>query len=102
MRGLGQLAAFDLRKRFYRRTLRMDLATFSNEGTTRPDEPLHQRHGQRGRRGWTALFGKLVREPLKMVACLIGAAWICWRLLLLSLVIAPLAVLWPSAGWPRR
>jgi len=27
-----------------------------------------------------------------MIACLAGAAWICWRLLLVSLIVAPLAV----------
>ena len=31
---LAQLATFDLRKLFYRRTLRMDLATFNDEGTS--------------------------------------------------------------------
>ena len=30
---MSQLATFDLRKLFYRRTLRMDLATFSDDGT---------------------------------------------------------------------
>ena len=30
---LAKLATFDLRKLFYRRTLRMDLATFSEDGT---------------------------------------------------------------------
>ena len=30
---LAQRATFDLRKLFYRRTLRMDLATFSEDGT---------------------------------------------------------------------
>ena len=38
----------------------------------RPDEPIHQR-----RHKWPrvdALFGKLIREPLKMIACLVGAA----------------------------
>ena len=31
---LAELTTFDLRKLFYRRTLRMDLATFNNEGTS--------------------------------------------------------------------
>ena len=31
---LSELTTFELRKRFYRRTLRMDLATFHNEGTS--------------------------------------------------------------------
>ena len=34
-----------------------------------------------------------------MIACLVGAAWVCWRLLLLSLIVAPpaaLAIRWLS------
>ena len=87
---LAQLATFDLRKLFYRRTLRMDLATFSEDGTadlmSRFTNDMNQVAS-----GLEALFGKLIREPLKMIACLIGAGFICWRLLLLSLVVAPLA-----------
>lgn len=37
------------------------------------------------------LFGKSIREPIKMVACLAGAAYINWRLLILSLLVAPIA-----------
>ncbi len=87
---LAQLATLDLRKSFYRRTLRLDLAVFGNEGTS----DLMSRFTfdmEAVANGVSVLFGKLVREPLKMIACLIGAAVICWRLLLLSLVIAPLA-----------
>ncbi len=87
---LAQLAAFDLRKRFYRRTLRLDLATFNDEGTS----DLMSRFTndmQNVASGVESLFGRLICEPLKMVACLALAAWISWRLLLLSLVIAPLA-----------
>ena len=40
----------------------------------------------------TTLFGKTVREPLKMSACLIGAAYVNWRLLILSVLICPLAI----------
>jgi ATP-binding cassette subfamily B protein/subfamily B ATP-binding cassette protein MsbA len=87
---LAQLATFDLRNLFYRRTLRLDLATFTDEGTsdlmsrfTNDTEAVAA--------GIDTLFGKLVREPLKGMACLVGAAWISWRLLLLSLVVAPLA-----------
>ena len=70
---LAQLATFDLRKLFYRRTLRMDLATFSDDGTadlmSRFTNDMNQVAA-----GLDSLFGKLVREPLKMVACLVGAA----------------------------
>ncbi len=87
---LAQMATFNLRKTFYRRTLRMDLASFNNQGTsdlmsrfTYDMEAVNE--------GVTILFGKLVREPLKGIACLIGAGYICWRLLLLSLIVAPIA-----------
>jgi ATP-binding cassette subfamily B protein/subfamily B ATP-binding cassette protein MsbA len=89
---LTQLATFELRKLFYRRTLRLDLATFNDEGTTDlMSRFTYDMENVAG--GLDALFGKLVREPLKMVACVAGAAWICWRLLLVSLLIAPLAAL---------
>ena len=87
---LAQLATFDLRKLFYRRTLRMDLAAFSEDGTadlmSRFTNDMNQVAG-----GLDSLFGKLIREPLKMVACLVLAGFICWRLLILSLVVAPVA-----------
>ena len=87
---LTQLATFDLRKLFYRRTLRMDLATFNDEGSSdlmsRFTNDVSNVAG-----GLDTLFGKLIREPLKMIACLLGAAWVSWRLLLLSLIVVPLA-----------
>ncbi|OHB65892.1 MAG: hypothetical protein A2V70_10580 [Planctomycetes bacterium RBG_13_63_9] len=87
---LAQLTTFDLRKLFYRRTLRMDLATFGENGTA--DLMSRFTHDMESVvEGLVALFGKLVREPMKMAVCLLGAALICWRLLILSLVVAPLA-----------
>lgn len=87
---LSQLATFDLRNLFFRRTLRMDLASLDEEGSA--DLMSRFTHDTECvAAGLMVLFGKLVREPLKMTACLIGAAWICWRLLLLSLIAAPLA-----------
>ena len=87
-----QLAIFDLTKQFYRHTLRMDLAHFSAEGAsdlmsrfTYDTECLAN--------GLRELFGKFVREPLKMIACLAGAAWVSWQLLLLSMLLAPLAAI---------
>ncbi len=39
------------------------------------------------------LFGSTVQEPLKMLACLAGAAAVNWRLLIVSLLACPLASL---------
>ncbi len=87
---LSQLGTFELRKLFFARTLQMDVATFTSEGTADlMSRFTHDMQNVVG--GLNALFGKLIREPLKLIACLIGAALVCWQLLLLSLVIAPLA-----------
>ncbi|NUQ60952.1 MAG: ABC transporter ATP-binding protein [Pirellulales bacterium] len=87
---LAELGTFELRKEFFRRTLDMDVNTFSAEGTSQlMSRFTHDMAALSW--GMNALFGKLVREPLKMAACLIGAALICWRLLVLSLVVAPVA-----------
>jgi subfamily B ATP-binding cassette protein MsbA len=83
---LAQLSTFKLRILFYRRTLRMGLATFSDEGTA--DLMSRFTHDtEHVAVGVETLFGKVVREPLKMAACLIGAG------LILSLLFAPLAAL---------
>jgi ATP-binding cassette subfamily B protein/subfamily B ATP-binding cassette protein MsbA len=95
---LAALATFDLRKLFYRRTLRLDLATFNDEGSSDLMSRFTHDTANVGN-GLETVFGKLVLEPLKMIACLVGAALVCWRLLLLSLIIAPpaaLAIRWLS------
>jgi ATP-binding cassette subfamily B protein/subfamily B ATP-binding cassette protein MsbA len=87
---LSQRATLELRELFFRRTLRMDVATFNNDGTADlMSRFTHDMENVAG--GLEALLGKLVREPLKMICCLAGAAFICWRLLLVSLILAPIA-----------
>lgn len=88
---MAQLATFDLRKLFYRRTLRMDLAAFTEDGTADLMSRFTNDMSQVAS-GLESLFGRLVREPLKMFACLAAAAFICWRLLLLTMIITPIAV----------
>jgi ATP-binding cassette subfamily B protein/subfamily B ATP-binding cassette protein MsbA len=89
---LAQLGTYKLRKLFFRRTLRLDVATFGNEGVS--DLMARFTHdSQNVAIGLKALLGKMVREPAKMIVCLVGAALVSWRLLLLSLVIAPLAAI---------
>ncbi len=89
---LTQLATFDLRKQFFRRTLRMNLSTFTNDGSA--DLMSRFTHDlENVGQGLTALFGKLVREPIKGAACLIGAGLICWRLLVVTLIVVPVAAL---------
>lgn len=89
---LSQLTAFDIRKQFFRQTLRLDLTVF---GESRNSELLSHFTFDLNALvfGLTTLFGKAVREPLKMVVCLIGAACISWRLLLFSLLVSPPAII---------
>jgi len=83
-----QLATFDLRKQFFRRTLRMDVSTFNESGTADLLSRFTHDVNSVGD-GIQTLFGRAVREPLKMVVCFACAAYISWQLLLLSMILAP-------------
>ncbi len=89
---LAQLTMLDLSNQFYRHMLRMELSAFGNGRTS---ELLSRFTSDITgvTAGITTLFGNTLREPLKMLVCITGAALISWQLLLLSLVVAPLAVL---------
>jgi ATP-binding cassette, subfamily B, bacterial MsbA len=85
-----------IRLKVFDKALRMDRATFSRYGhsgftaqITHISEMLSN--------GITSFLGGALREPLKILFCLAGAALICWRLLLLSVIVAPvvgLAIAW--------
>ncbi|MDO4557839.1 MAG: ABC transporter ATP-binding protein, partial [Planctomycetia bacterium] len=82
----------ELQNVFFARTLVLDTGTFTREGVT---DLLSRFTNDMGalRNSLVTLFGRLVCEPLKMAACVIGAAWISWKLLVFSLVVAPLAAI---------
>ncbi len=87
---IAQLAVFDIRKEFFRRTLRMELGAFSESGTSDlMSRFTHDVESLAG--GLQTLFGRAIREPLKMISCFVLAAYICWQLLVLSLVVVPVA-----------
>ncbi|MEQ8791632.1 MAG: ABC transporter ATP-binding protein [Pirellulaceae bacterium] len=88
---MGQGTTYELRRALFRRTLEMELSAFGKDRTT---ELMSRIGGDTGliSSAVTTLFGRSMREPMKMLACLIGAALISWRLLLFSLVICPLAM----------
>lgn len=85
---LVNLATYQLRRQFYRHTLKMDQASLTADGTSE----LMSRFTfdmENLTLGLKFLCQVATREPLKMAACFIGAAFICWRLLLVSLIIVP-------------
>ncbi len=79
----------DMRRIFFRRMLKMDQAEIDRVGTTRLMTMLSH-NVNLVRAGLQVLYGKSIREPLKILACLALACLISWRLLLLSMAVAPL------------
>lgn len=87
---IAAATVMDMRRTFFRQVLRMDQSKIDRIGTNRLMTMFSHNVGlvQAGLRG---IYGKSIREPLKMLACLSVACVISWPLLLLSLLIAPFA-----------
>jgi ATP-binding cassette subfamily B protein/subfamily B ATP-binding cassette protein MsbA len=85
------LSLFDLRNRFYRNVIHLDVNNFSEEGTHELMARFTNDMEMLGT-GTRTLFGKVVAEPLRALACVVGACWISWQLTLLFLVLVPLAL----------
>lgn len=85
------LSLFDLRKKFYRNVIHLDVNHFSEQGTHELMARFTNDMEMLGT-GTKTLFGKVVAEPLRALACIIGASWISWRLTLLFLVLVPIAL----------
>ncbi len=87
-----QATLLDLQNQLFHKTLNMELAAFGEHRTS--DLLARFTYDMRIlETGLGNLLGQAVREPLKMFACLIGAALISWQLLLLSLLVTPLGLL---------
>jgi ATP-binding cassette subfamily B protein/subfamily B ATP-binding cassette protein MsbA len=84
-----------IRQQVFQRAMHMDRASFSKYGTSGISTHIMSTSEMLSS-GLMNALGGAVREPLKIVACLIGAAFICWRLLLLSVIVAPIVfmLLW--------
>ncbi len=85
----------NIRQRIFDRALHMDRASFARQGTS--GFSAHITHtSEMLSAALMNTLGGAIREPLKIASCLIGAAFICWRLLLVSMLVAPLVglMLW--------
>ena len=80
--------AIDLRQVFFRKALRLDLDSFGENGSADLTARLTNDVAL-VTAGVSLLLGRMVREPLKMIVCLVCAAAVCPRLLLLVLVVTP-------------
>ena len=86
---LSGLISIQLQSQFFRHVLRVDLATL---GRVRPSGMMtHINDTEKVSNGATLFLENGIRESAKLIVCLIGAGLICWRLLLLTLVLAPIA-----------
>lgn len=93
---IGQLGAFELRALFFRKLLGYEVNHFSQRGvadaTSRFTYDMASLSG-----GIELVYGKTIREPLKMLVCLVGAALVSWQLLLFTFLFVPLAAV--SIRW---
>ncbi len=87
---IGQRTMLDLQNQVFRNVLDMETSELGVKGT---GDLISRIRGETNAiaKAVTTLFGKTVREPLKMLGCLTGAAIVNWRLLLFSLLICPIA-----------
>jgi ATP-binding cassette, subfamily B, bacterial MsbA len=83
---------FDLRNRFFRRAIHLDVSYFGDSGTHELMTRFTNDIDMLGN-GMRTIFGKVVAEPLKAVACIGVAAWINWQLTLICLILVPFALL---------
>ncbi|WP_231615824.1 ABC transporter ATP-binding protein [Novipirellula artificiosorum] len=89
---VAEKASVDLRGQFFRKTLRLDLDSFGENGSANLTSRLTNDAADVSG-GVGVLMGRLLREPLKMAVCLGGALFVCPRLLLLVMVVTPLVAL---------
>ena len=87
---LGQLGSYDIRETFFKKLLDYEVNYFSQQGIA---DSMSRFTGDMGTlsNGLSLVYGKTVREPLKMIVCVVGAAIVNWRLLLFICLFLPLA-----------
>ena len=85
-----QLTLFDIRNLFFRRTINLDLASFSDQGSSELMARFTNDMDSFGQ-GLNTLMSKVIREPMRIATCLGGALWFNWRLTCLTLVLVPIS-----------
>jgi ATP-binding cassette subfamily B protein/subfamily B ATP-binding cassette protein MsbA len=84
------LTLFDLRNRFYRNVIHLDVDQFGEHGTSELMARFTNDMDSLGT-GIKTLFGKVVAEPLRALSCVVMASFISWQLTLMFLVLVPIA-----------
>ncbi len=85
------LSLFDLRNRFYRNAIHLDVDQFGEQGSSELMARFTNDMESLGA-GIKTLFGKVVAEPLKALGCVLLACYfISWQLTLMFLILVPIA-----------
>lgn len=83
---------YDLRNRFYRNVIHLDVNQLNERGTSELIARFTNDLESLGT-GLKTLFGRVVAEPLRALSCVIMACLISWQLTLMFLVLVPIAAL---------
>ena len=88
---VGHRTILDMQNQVFNNVLNMEMSEIGVKGT---GDLINRIRGETMAIGNAirTLFGKTIREPMKMAACLVGAAWVNWRLLLFSMIVCPVAI----------
>lgn len=97
-----ELSLMGVRKDCFRRVLKLDYQSVSMKGT--PKLMSHFTNDMNVMAsGLRLMGGKVIQEPLKAIACIILAFFVCWQLTVLSLLTAPvLAFVFARIGTSLR
>lgn len=82
---------YDVRNQFFQRTIKMDIRSFNDSGTHELMARFTTDVEMMGT-GLKTLFGRVVAEPLRAMACVVVASLINWQLTLMFLVLVPFSV----------
>jgi subfamily B ATP-binding cassette protein MsbA len=85
---VSERTVLDLRRIYYRKALELDQRRIDGIGTSAMMTHLSYNMTMISS-GLRMFYGKCLREPLKMLACLVVAAWISLPLLIISMFIVP-------------
>jgi len=80
-----------MQQELFAHVLSMDQEEFNKRGPS--DAFTRLRDATSVSAGLQTLLGSALREPLKMIFCLVGAGLISWQLLLMTLALAPIAAI---------
>ncbi|MDO5552126.1 MAG: ABC transporter ATP-binding protein [Planctomycetia bacterium] len=89
---IGQLGSLELREVFFEKLLNYEVNHFNSRGVS---DAMSRFTGDMGSlsNGLSLFYGKLVREPMKMLACIVGAIIVSWQLFLFTCLFLPLVAI---------